>query len=450
VAALIGAQSAPPRKDIPAIAKAANGAIVSIIMSNKDGHAVSQGSGFLISKDGRIVTNYHVIENGSSAIVKLPDGAFFAVDGVVASDKARDVAVIQANGQNFKTLILGNSDRVQVGEEVVAIGNPLSLESTVSNGIVSGIRTIEGKGGQFLQITTPISPGSSGGPLFNIAGEVVGITTLYLEGGENLNFAIPINDVKRLLLAGSTVHEFPNEPGTGKLADDVTFTPPSPVNQTSTRARAYFMQLYNAGGFAKEVAEENSAIKHYVCYNDDDSSGEFFVFEAGRFDQQYSDASVALVNLAKQYGDRGLTHGEAMHDPKVVQALQTMKKIQDGTPYVQFWMGDLATWNSLPHLQSPWFQFGSLSANIYKKGVRDGFEAWGWDQNSDSWMNYMSQTTNDNVAEQWTYRLSIEPSTMRYRKTATVIFSAGTGATKVSDSKSFEESGTCERISDPR
>jgi len=182
-------------------------------MSDKDGHAIAQGTGFLISKDGRIVTNYHVIENGSSAVAKLPDGAFFVVDGVLASDKARDVAVIKAHGENFRTLTLGNSDRLEVGEEVVAIGNPLSLESTVSNGIVSGIRTAEEEGGKFLQVTTPISPGSSGGPLFNMVGEVVGITTLYLEGGENLNFAIPINDAKHLLLATSSkIQALPNEP----------------------------------------------------------------------------------------------------------------------------------------------------------------------------------------------------------------------------------------------
>ena len=157
------------------------------------------------------MTNYHVIKGASSAIVKLPDGAFYDVDGVVAFDKARDLAVIKAHGQNFRVVTLGNSDRVQVGEEIVAIGSPLSLESTVSSGIVSGIRTIEEEGGKFLQITAPISPGSSGGPLFNMAGEVVGITTLYLEGGENLNFAIPVNDAKRLLSAGSKVQDFPVE-----------------------------------------------------------------------------------------------------------------------------------------------------------------------------------------------------------------------------------------------
>jgi len=184
--------------DIPAISREANGAIVSIVMSNTDGHPIAQGSGFLISKDGHVVTNYHVIKSGSSALVKLPNGTFFTVDGVLASDKNRDVAIIKAHGSNFRTLTLGDSARLQVGEEVVAIGNPLSLESTVSNGIVSAIRTVENEGGKFVQITAPISPGSSGGPLFNMAGEVVGITTSHLVGGENLNFAIPIDDVKHL------------------------------------------------------------------------------------------------------------------------------------------------------------------------------------------------------------------------------------------------------------
>ncbi len=110
---------------------------------SKDSHPLAQGSGFLVSKDGLVVTNYHVIAEGSSAVVKLPDGAFYVVDGLVASDKVRDIAVIKTHGTNFRTLTLGNSDRLQVGQEVVAIGNPISLESTVSNGIVSGIRAFK-------------------------------------------------------------------------------------------------------------------------------------------------------------------------------------------------------------------------------------------------------------------------------------------------------------------
>ena len=244
---VVAVQSAPPRKDIPAIAKAANGAIVSIVMSDKDGKPIAQGSGFLVSKDGVIVTNYHVIAEGSSAVVRLPDGAMYIVDGVLASDKARDIAVIKAHGQNFRTLPLGNSDRVQVGEDVVAIGNPLSLESTVSNGIVSGIRAVEEEGGKYLQITAPISPGSSGGPLFNMAGEVIGITSMYLKGGENLNFAIPINDVKPITQSVSfkTVSPFSDE----KPAEKSVEKPIEKSAEKSVPAVVQdFLDLYNAGG----------------------------------------------------------------------------------------------------------------------------------------------------------------------------------------------------------
>src|SRR5215470_3545085 len=95
-------------KDIPTIAKDANGAIVSIIMSDKDGQPVAQGSGFLVSQDGRVVTNYHVVKTGSSAVVKLPDGASFVVDGLLAFDKRRDVAVLKAHGHDFPTVTLGD------------------------------------------------------------------------------------------------------------------------------------------------------------------------------------------------------------------------------------------------------------------------------------------------------------------------------------------------------
>jgi S1-C subfamily serine protease len=130
-------RSSSPRMDIPTLAKAATGAIVTISMSDKDGKPVAQGTGFLVSTDGRIVTNYHVIANGNIAVVKFSDGTALPVDGVLAGDKVRDLAVIKIHGRNFRPLTLGNSDRIQIGEEVVAIGNPLGLELTVSNGILS-------------------------------------------------------------------------------------------------------------------------------------------------------------------------------------------------------------------------------------------------------------------------------------------------------------------------
>lgn len=129
------------RKDVATIAKEAKGAVMSVVMADSSGKPIVQGSGFFVTKSGIAVTNYHVIKTGASAVVKLPDGSFFTVDGVLAFNKERDIAIIKAHGSNFKTVTLGNSDRLEVGEEVVAIGSPLSLESTVSNGIVSGLRS---------------------------------------------------------------------------------------------------------------------------------------------------------------------------------------------------------------------------------------------------------------------------------------------------------------------
>lgn len=209
----VNSQPARPHryKDIPSIAQAAKPAIVLIVMLNKE-KPIALGTGFVVRSDGVILTNYHVIETGNSAVVKFADGTVLPVDGLLAADKIRDLAAIKIHGKLFRILALGNSDKMQVGEEVVAIGNPQGLELTVSNGILSGLRTDQEAGGKFLQITAPITHGSSGGPLFNLAGEVIGITTLGLEGGGDLNFAIPVNDAKSLLLKQSVeLRHLPDE-----------------------------------------------------------------------------------------------------------------------------------------------------------------------------------------------------------------------------------------------
>lgn len=279
-----GASASRPgrtRLDVPSIAKTAAGSVVSIMTFDKDASPVAQGSGFLVSRDGLIVTNYHVIAEGASAHVKFPDGAVFVVDGVLASDKTRDVAVIKIHGTIFRTLALGNSDQLQIGEEVVAIGTPLSLESTVSNGIISGRRTSKEQGGEFLQTTAPISPGSSGGPLFNMFGEVIGINTMYLEGGENLNFAIPINDAKRLLLNQSArLQNLPNEALEKELpAEPVPVTPKLEPAQTSSPAYQSYQELLKSG----DAAFISST---YACFDEDQQSKTFKVISAMLWDKQ--------------------------------------------------------------------------------------------------------------------------------------------------------------------
>ena len=438
----VAAQSAPPRKNIPAIAKAANGAVVSIVMSDKDGNPIAQGSGFLVSKDGVILTNYHVIAEGSSAVVKLPDGAFYVVDGVLAFDKARDVAIIKAHGENFRTLTLGNSDRVQVGQEVVAIGNPLSLESTVSNGIVSSIRTIEDEGEKYLQVTAPISPGSSGGPLFNMAGEVIGITTMYIKGGENLNFAIPINDAKHLLLANSAkLRDFPNEsePAQAQTHDGDTSPPATsstPVAQTNPSDRDYYKQLYDAGGFSKDTPD-------YVCFSDDAYSGTFFTFFAGAYDKDYAGAldMIETLKTLGSYKDLDVEK-KAEADSSFIVINSTQEK----APYVNFLGRD--TLNSLSSDGQTFYRNGgrSLYETVYQKGVKVNTLAYKW--NGTSWFLPVPPTDpNAEIKISKTLYLSIEPTTMRYVDSAEVTVTVGDGETAATNPRSYGPwPGTCEKL----
>ena len=274
--AVVTAQSAPPRKDIPTIAKAANGAVVTIITAIND-KPIAMGTGFLVSPTGLIVTNYHVIKTGNVAVVRFPGGADFAVDGVLAADKVRDLAIIKIHGKSFRALTLGNSDGLQIGEDVVAIGNPLGLELTVSNGILSGIRTVEKEGGKFLQVTAPISHGSSGGPLFNMAGEVVGITSMYFEGGENLNFAIPVNDAKRLLSNQSaSLSSLPNEPEetTRAMTEPSAKTEPVTPVQKDVSWMNHFLGEHSESGMKYEMHNIDAHLQEIFkkVTNDDLSS----------------------------------------------------------------------------------------------------------------------------------------------------------------------------------
>jgi S1-C subfamily serine protease len=324
------------RKDIPTIAKAANGAIVSIVMSDKDGQPIAQGTGFLVSKDGRILTNYHVIAQGSSAVVKLPDGAFFLVDGVLAFDKARDVALIKAHGDDFRTLALGNSDQLGVGDEVVAIGSPEGLESTVSNGIVSAIRADEEKG-KLLQISAPISHGSSGGPLFNMAGEVVGITSSGIEEGENLNFAIPINDAKKLLLSPQKLASLPNEPMPNEAGapEEAKETAPEQAPETDQQrcdetAAKYVHEYFVFYGEPPSGSYIVSTItrNHPVCYV-------AMLFTDGRIDIEWAPGALAWLLSPRGAPPDGEGFFAPPHTPSPQEKAEdenAIKEMQKQTP----------------------------------------------------------------------------------------------------------------------
>lgn len=200
------AQVQETKKDIPSIAREALRSVVTVQTKDGFGKQLGLGSGFVVSSDGKVVTNYHVIQGATSGEIRFPDGASYSVEGTVASDPGRDLAVlkIKSTSNEFPFLELGDSERVEVGEQVVAVGSPLGLEATVSPGFISAVRDVEGL--KLLQTTAPISPGSSGGALINLAGEVIGVPTLSMTSvrqsatmSQNLNFALPSNYVRELL-----------------------------------------------------------------------------------------------------------------------------------------------------------------------------------------------------------------------------------------------------------
>ncbi|AHJ31652.1 trypsin-like peptidase domain-containing protein [Nodularia spumigena CS-584] len=161
------------------------------------------GSGFIINSSGQILTNSHVVDGADAVTVTLKDGRTF--DGrVLGEDPVTDVALIEIEANNLPVLPLGDSDVLQPGEAVIAIGNPLGLNNTVTSGIISATGRsgsdigVSDKRVDFIQTDAAINPGNSGGPLLNSRGEVIGMNTAIIRGAQGLGFAIPINTVQRI------------------------------------------------------------------------------------------------------------------------------------------------------------------------------------------------------------------------------------------------------------
>ncbi|AFZ45664.1 HtrA2 peptidase [Halothece sp. PCC 7418] len=161
------------------------------------------GSGFIVSSDGQILTNAHVVNKADEVVVALRDGRTF--DGtVVGEDPLTDIAVIQIDAEDLPTVPLGNSDTVKPGQWAIAIGNPLGLNETVTVGVISATGRpssaigVSDKRVEFIQTDAAINPGNSGGPLLNARGEVIAINTAIIGQAEGLGFAVPINTAKRV------------------------------------------------------------------------------------------------------------------------------------------------------------------------------------------------------------------------------------------------------------
>jgi len=188
VAAPVAAQEPEPMA--ARIARENLSAVVTLIALDERDQPLALGSGFFVTRDGVIVTNAHVVGGAAKVLVRWRGQNGVAVK-ILNFAKKYDLVTIQTSFTMTPSVLLADSETATAGQDVVVLGSPQGLEGTVSTGIIGGLRTIAGV--RYLQITAPISPGSSGGPVFNSQGRVIGISTATSAKGQNLNFALPAN-----------------------------------------------------------------------------------------------------------------------------------------------------------------------------------------------------------------------------------------------------------------
>lgn len=190
--------SAGMDKTVQELAAVVKKSVVVVTFRGRDGERQGLGAGFIVDPQGLIATNLHVIGEARPIHVELHDGRKFDVTAILATERSQDLAVLKIDAKDLDALPLGNSDELQDGQPVMAIGNPAGLERSVVAGVLSGRREIEGRA--MLQVALPIERGNSGGPLLDMRGQVHGLLTLKSLKTENLGFAVPANALKPLLV----------------------------------------------------------------------------------------------------------------------------------------------------------------------------------------------------------------------------------------------------------
>jgi hypothetical protein len=237
------------------------------------------GTGFVVDPNGWIATNFHVIADGNEITVTFADKRELRVVQIVSADLERDLVILRVEAKGLPVLRLAEAGAVRAGDTVVAIGHPLGLEDTISNGLVSAVRHVN-SGLEVLQISAPIAPGSSGGPLFNDRGEVIGVATMILRGGQNLNFGLPVEYLAKL-----RAHPAPVDLGTFRA---MTTRLSKPTPQIRRRVPIFATAVLN-GCSASAIAMIPHAIGEAIdvgapLYNDGNFAACYHIYEGAAED----------------------------------------------------------------------------------------------------------------------------------------------------------------------
>jgi S1-C subfamily serine protease len=211
-------------QDARSVAKQVFPSVVMLDMQDASHRPLRFGSGFFV-RPNVIATNYHVIENAAYGVAKVAgETQTYAIEGTIGIDKANDLVLLKLVDADRPALTLADIGKIEVGEEIFAFGNPKRLEGTISPGIISGLSLREMAGENLIQISAPISTGSSGGPVVNRNGEVIGVAVSSLTGGQNLNFAVPSSLLAKLMAGATGVSRL--TPSVSAAADSPGAKPP--------------------------------------------------------------------------------------------------------------------------------------------------------------------------------------------------------------------------------
>lgn len=330
------------QKDLPKLVKKIQPAVVTIIAYNAQGKVKGQGSGFFISPAGDFITNYHVLTGAARAEVRTREGRRYPMSRVLAQDQAGDlvVAAIEPPRVNLPNLKISGVPP-EVGEKVLVVGSPFGLEQTLSDGVVSAVRRIPDLG-TILQITAPISSGSSGSPVVNMKGDVIGVATFIFKEGQNLNFAVPGSRVLALQRQASQVPEYLGPP-----RPSVTDTSPGHLRtQPTDRARALIGQankFFKAGDDEKaaEACKEliriqpGEAMAHYNLGGAYRNLGRWHEAAAA-----YKEAIRLQPNLAEAHHGMGLVYRNLGWRQEAVDAFKQAVRLKPDDPYSYLFLGE--------------------------------------------------------------------------------------------------------------